>query len=47
MDKGTLDLNLLSFNIKGFKERNFDYVRELYNKYDFLMLQETWLYKFE
>ena len=37
----------MSFNIKGFKERNFDYVRELYNKYDFLMLQETWLYKFE
>ena len=40
-------LALISFNVKGFKERNYDYLRDLFEKCDLLLLQETWLYKFE
>ena len=40
-------LSFLSFNIKGLKPRNYDYLVDLYNKYDILLIQETWLYKFE
>ena len=40
-------ISIASFNCKGFKERNFDYLKELYDKIDIMMLQETWLYSFE
>ena len=40
-------LRLVSFNCKGFKDRNYDYLRELYNKFDIMILQETWLYSFQ
>ena len=40
-------INFVSFNIKGLKPRNYDYLIDLYRNYDILLLQETWLYKFE
>ena len=40
-------LKFMSFNIKGFKPRNYDYFFDLYNKFDIFLLQETWLYKFK
>ena len=40
-------LNIISFNCKGFKNRNYSYLKSLSNKCDFLLLQETWLYKSE
>ena len=40
-------LDIISYNCKGFKERNYDYIKNLFNKCDVLMLQETWLYKFQ
>ena len=40
-------ISIASFNCKGFKERNFDYLKELYDKVDIMMIQETWLYSFE
>ena len=40
-------LNVSSFNIKGFKNRNYEYVKYLFENTDILFLQETWLYDFE
>ena len=42
-----LPIKFLSFNIKGVKPRNYDYLYDLYREYDIMLLQETWLYKFE
>ena len=40
-------MKVSSFNCAGFK-RNCDYINEsVYKKCDILLLQETWLYKFE
>ena len=36
-----------SYNCKGFKFRNFEYIRKLFDKVDFLLIQEHWLYDFE
>ncbi|CAL4139663.1 unnamed protein product, partial [Meganyctiphanes norvegica] len=40
-------LKITSFNCTGFKPRNYDYINDVYNKCDILLLQETWLYNFE
>ena len=40
-------LKITSFNCSGFKPRNYDYINDIYNKCDILLLQETWLYNFE
>ena len=40
-------IRFVSFNCKGFKERNFQYLNELYSKSDIMFLQETWLYSFQ
>ena len=40
-------LNIVSFNIKGLKPRNYDYLQSLFDKSDILLIQETWLYEFE
>ena len=40
-------LKITSFNCQGFKYRNYDYLKDIFNKSDILMLQETWLYNFE
>ena len=40
-------LLISSFNVKGFKFRNYEYIKKLYTKNDILFLQETWLHDFE
>ena len=40
-------LKLTSFNCNGFKNRNYDYIRDIFDKCNILFLQETWLYEFE
>ena len=40
-------MKITSYNCKGFKYRNFDYLKHLFNGCDILLLQETWLYEFE
>ena len=40
-------LLISSFNCQGFKARNFDYVRKLFDRVDILCLQEHWLYDYE
>ena len=41
------NLKIASFNCKGFKKRNFDYLRYLFDKNDVMFIQESWLYNFE
>ena len=36
-----------SYNCKGFKFRNFEYIRKLFDQVDVLLIQEHWLYNFE
>ena len=46
--KGKDDSLLISsFNCQGFKARNFDYVRKLFDRVDILCLQKHWLYDYE
>ena len=40
-------LSISSFNVKGFKYRNYDYLRKLFSHNDILFLQEVWLHDFE
>lgn len=40
-------LKLTSFNCSGFKNRNYEYLHDVYSKCDILFLQETWLYDFQ
>ena len=40
-------LKITTFNCQGFKERMYDYVKEIFKASDILLLQETWLYDFE
>ena len=40
-------LRIASFNCKGFKNRNYDYLVDIFKKCDILFLQETWLYSFQ
>ena len=40
-------IKITSFNCTGFKPRNYDYISDIYNKCDILLIQETWLYNFE
>ena len=41
------NLKITSYNCNGFKQRNYEYVNEIFKKCNILMLQETWLYNFE
>ena len=45
--KMEVKLKLTSFNCNGFKNRNYDYIRDIFNKCNILLLQETWLFEFE
>ena len=36
-----------TFNCKGFKSRNCNYLQQLFREVDFLLLQELWLYDYE
>ena len=40
-------LKITTFNCQGFKDRMYDYVKEVFLKCDIMLLQETWLYNFE
>ena len=40
-------LKMTSFNCAGVKFRNFDYIKETFNKWHILFLQETWLHNFQ
>ena len=42
-----MDLKLYTYNIKGFKPRNFDFVLKIFKDSDILLIQETWLYNYE
>ena len=37
-------LNFVSFNITGFKDRNYNFIQKVFSNCDVLMIQETWLY---
>ena len=39
--------SIATYNCKGFKFRNFNYISKLFDKIDILMLQEHWLHDFE
>ena len=41
------DLKYTMFNCQGFKTRMHNYVKEKFKICDVLLLQETWLYKFD
>ena len=40
-------IRITTFNCAGFKHRNFNYLKETFDKCDILLLQETWLYNFQ
>ena len=40
-------MNIISFNTKGFKPRNYNYIDYLFKRCHILLLQETWLYEFQ
>ncbi|CAL4112232.1 unnamed protein product [Meganyctiphanes norvegica] len=40
-------IKITSFNCTAFKPRNYDYISDINNKCDILLMQETWLYNFE
>ena len=40
-------LNIISYNCKGFKIRNYDYLQYIFTKCDILLIQESWLFNFE
>ena len=40
-------MRVISFNCKGLKPRNYDYVKYLFDQCEVLLIQETWLYQFE
>ena len=40
-------LNLLSYNSKGFKNRNFNFIQHVLDGYSFICMQEHWLYDFQ
>ena len=42
-----MSISVTSFNCKGFKERNYDFIKFLFDRSDIMLLQETWLYSFE
>ena len=41
------NLCISSYNCKGFKNRNYNYLKGLFDKSDVLLIQEHWLYDFE
>ena len=41
------NLKIISFNCKGFKNRNYDFLKDVFDKCDILLIQESWLFDFE
>ena len=40
-------IKITSYNCEGFKFRNYDYLNNVFNESDILLLQETWLHSFQ
>ncbi len=40
-------LKIVSFNCSGIKFRNYDYLKDIFMKCEFLLIHETWLYNFQ
>ena len=40
-------LNVALYHCQGLKPRNYGYIVKLFSNYEFLCLQEDWLYNFE
>ena len=40
-------MKIISYNCRGFKQRNYNYILDLFSACDILLLQETWLYSFQ
>ena len=47
MTMNSTNIKITSFNCSGFKPRNYDYLKDIFQKCEILILQETWLYSFE
>ena len=43
----TDSLKIISYNCKGFKHRNYDFLQYVFKKCDILLIQESWLFNFE
>ena len=43
----TGNFKIATFNCQGFKDRMYDYLKDIFKSCDILILQETWLYNFE
>ena len=41
------DLTIISFNCKGLKHRNYEYIKKIFESTDILLVQEHWLFDFE
>ena len=41
------NMRIFSCNCKGFKNRKYLFIKELSYRFDFILLQETWLHDFE
>ena len=41
------NLKVMSYNIKGFKPRNYNYISKIYDSVDIMMIQEHWLFEYE
>ena len=41
------DIRIISYNCKGFKNRNYDFVQDIFMRCEILLIQESWLYNFE
>ena len=40
-------LKVMSYNVRGLKPRNYDYLQYIFDKTDILLIQESWLYDYE
>ena len=47
MNNQLSNISIVSYNCKGFKSRNFNYLKKLFAVSDILLVQEHWLYNFE
>ena len=42
-----MELSVITFNCKGFKMRNYEFLKYIYNECNILFLQEHWLFSFQ
>ena len=44
---GSEKLKIASYNCKGLKYRNYEYLKQLCDNIDVILIQELWLFEFE